>query len=978
MSRIHSPVSSYRLQFGAHFSFADAQRVVPYLESLGISDCYVSPLLKATAGSEHGYDICDHNALNQELGSDQDFDALAATLCERQMGLILDFVPNHMGLDPAANPWWHDVLQHGQASPYAGYFDIDWDPITPELKGRILLPILEDGYGDVLDRGELRLGFETGEFHVQYFDHRLPVEPRSSLSVLRSGLADLNQDGAPARSDWLEYLDILKLLEHLPPLSTRDPEEQAKRQRISSDARQRLDALAEASPTVHMLIEHAVTSVNGTPGQPSTFDRLHDLLEQQPYRVAHWKTAFDEINYRRFFDINDLGAIRMEDPRVFNAAHRKVLQLIADGKVTGLRIDHPDGLFDPASYFKRLQYAIAEAQSPTDASSPRPFYIVAEKILSHGEFLPDGWPIAGTTGYGFLNAVNGLFIDGANEDLFRNAYVRLTGRRESFADIAHDSQRLVMGSSMASELGVLAQALKAIAVSDRRTRDFTLRALSKTIVEVVACLPCYRTYVNEAGFSATDRETIDLAVDRARCRNPVMAQSLFLFLRNVLLAEADPANGDVEARRHFAMKFQQFSAPIQAKGLEDTSFYRYNLLLSLNEVGGDPGRFGTSIEEFHGGNRVRLERYPLEMITTATHDTKRGEDARARLNVLSEIPALWRRSVSEWRKINASHRTAVDRESAPDANDEYLFYQTLVSSWPAEPVDAPIPAEASPELVARLRTYMQKAIKEAKTHTSWFNQGGAYEDAVSRFVETTLRGSAAKRFLKTFIPFMRRVAIGGMVNSLSQLVLKGASPGVPDFYQGAECWRVDMADPDNRRPVDFADRETALRELLPWIERSESGDSRSNAVCGCDAELESYVRTLLAAWPDARIKLFVMACALRLRRKEPTLLLEGSYEPLRAAGAEASHLVAIARSKDAKTLIAVTPRLMNQNLPTAFALPTGPDVWKDTRLIVPAHLSTAVFRNVLTGARLTPAEDGSLPVADLLRTAPVALLWGSK
>jgi (1->4)-alpha-D-glucan 1-alpha-D-glucosylmutase len=365
------------------------------------------------------------------------------------------------------------------------------------------------------------------------------------------------------------------------------------------------------------------------------------------------------------------------------------------------------------------------------------------------------------------------------------------------------------------------------------------------------------------------------------------------------------------------------------------------------------------------------------MITTATHDTKRGEDARARLNVLSEVPALWRRSVSEWRKINASHRTAVDRESAPDANDEYLFYQTLVGSWPAEPLGAPIPTEASPELVARLRTYMQKAIKEAKTHTSWFNQGGAYEDAVSRFVETTLRGSAAQRFLKAFIPFTRRVAIGGMVNSLSQVVLKVASPGVPDFYQGAECWLLDMADPDNRRLVDFADREAVLRELMPWIERSDSEDLQSTPACGCDAALEGYVRTLLTEWPDARIKMFVMACALRLRRREPALFLEGSYDSLRADGAAASHLVAIARSKGAKTLIAVAPRLMNQHLPTAFSLPTGPDVWKDTRLFVPAHTSPAGFRDVLTGVRLTPAEDGSLLVADLLRTSPVALLFAT-
>ena len=411
--------------------------------------------------------------------------------------------------------------------------------------------------------------------------------------------------------------------------------------------------------------------------------------------------------------------------------------------------------------------------------------------------------------------------------------MRTTGRRESFEEVAYQAQRLVMGSSMASELGVLSHALKAIALSDRRTRDFTVTALSKTIVEVVACLPCYRTYVNAAGFSAADRDMIDVAVDRARRSNPVMAQSLFRFLRNVLLAD-EHANGKLPALRQFAMKFQQFSAPVQAKGIEDTSFYRYNVLMSLNEVGGDPSRFGMSPDEFHGTNRVRQERWPLELIATATHDTKRGEDARARVNVLSEIPAVWRRSVSEWRKINVGHRTAVDRAYAPDANDEYLFYQALVGAWPAEHVGAPIPVEAPSELVARLRAYMQKAIKEAKVHTSWFNQGGAYEDAVGRFVDTTLRGSAAKRFLKSFVPFVRRLSVGGMVNSLAQLVMKVASPGVPDFYQGTEFWHLDLADPDNRRPVDFLARESVLGALMPWIERVEHPTSPELAACGCD------------------------------------------------------------------------------------------------------------------------------------------------
>jgi len=975
----YAPTTTYRLQFGSQFGFQDAQRLIPYLEQLGITDCYTSPLLKAAAGSTHGYDICDHNALNGELGPDEDFDALAAELRARSMGLILDFVPNHMGLDPSANAWWRDVLQHGEASLFADFFDIDWNPLTPELKGRILLPILQDSYGEVLERGELTLAFQNGELQLQYFDRRLPIEPGSALLVLRDALnaegrAPIAEGASEEELAWHEYAGIIGAIELLPPIYVRDQQQKQRRQDATREARDHLTALVARAPQVRASIERAVAGFNGTPGQPATFDRLHSLLDCQAYRVAHWKSAFDEINYRRFFDINDLGAIRMEDPRVFTAAHKKILQLVAEGKVTGLRIDHPDGLLDPASYFHRLQRAAADALSSTSFDQRSPlFYIAAEKILGRGEFLPDSWSVAGTTGYGFLNALNGLFIESANESAMRSVYFRTTGRREAFEDVAYQAQRLVMGSSMASELGVLSHALKAIAVTDRRTRDYTVTALSKTIVEVVACLPCYRTYINAAGFSPTDRDMTDVAVDRARRANPVMVQSLFMFLRNVLLAD-DQASGRLPALRNFAMKFQQFSAPVQAKGIEDTSFYRFNQLLSINEVGGDPSRFGMSADEFHGGNRVRLERWPRELITTATHDTKRGEDARARLNVLSEIPTLWRRSVSEWRKINAVHRTAVDRAAAPDANDEYLFYQALIGTWPAEPLQAPLPSEASPEFVSRMRGFMQKAMKEAKTHTSWFNQGGAYEDAVARFVETTLRGSAARRFLKSFVPFARRVSAGGMVNSLAQVVLKVASPGVADFYQGTEFWQLDLADPDNRRPVDFRKRESTLAALLPWIERVEQRTGPSTASCGCDPAMEAFVSNLLDNWPDARIKMFVTACALRLRRRESLLFVEGTYDSLRAEGSEAMHVLGAARTLGEKILIAAVPRLMNHELPDGPLIPLGSDVWKDTRLFLPAPASSSTFRHVFTGAKLKPDQNGALLAADLFRTWPVALL----
>lgn len=894
MRRQHDPISSYRLQFSARFRFEDATALVPYLDALGITDCYTSPLLKSVTGSEHGYDISDHASLNPALGTDDEFIALATALRSRAMGLILDFVPNHMGLDERSNQWWRDVLTHGRDSAFAGYFDIDWTATDDHPRGRVLLPILEDGYGDVLQRGEIRVIDEDGVPVVSYYDRRLPIAPGT------------------------------------------------------------LDGLADAA-----------TALNGQPGDSASWDRLHDLLERQWYRLAHWKTSFDEINYRRFFDINQLGGLRMELPEVFAATHQKVFELIERGHMTGLRLDHPDGLLDPGAYFDRLHEAIAAIPAESGGQSPS-FHVVAEKILAHGERLPDTWPIAGTTGYGFLNALNGLFVATGNEKAMRQLYAGATGRRETFAETSYRSRRLVARSSMASELSVLTHCLKRLAEADRRTRDFTATALSRAIAEMVACMPVYRTYISDTGFSASDRETIDLAIDRARRCNPVMAPAVFMFLRQVLLAEGGDAAA-LHTKRQFAMKFQQFSAPIQAKGIEDTAFYRHNALISLNEVGGDPTCYGTHIDEFHAGNVVRLEQWSREMTTSATHDTKRGEDARARLNVLSEIPLEWRRAVMQWRRINAVRRTAVDRESAPDANDEYLFYQALTGSWPPEALDAPLLTGAPDDFVDRLKAFMLKAIREAKTHTSWLNQNRAYEDAVAHFVETTLRGSTADRFLKSCVPFVREVARAGMVNSLAQVVLKVASPGVPDFYQGTELWQCDFADPDNRRPVDFARRVEMLAAMRPWLEHAGADATR---VVDGDRQT-SYVTDLLAHWPDGRIKMFVTASALRLRRAWAPLLTDGAYLPLAAAGPGRDHVVGCARQLDDRVVVAVAPRLSTTLRQSANERHLG-DTWAGTAIVMPARPANGRWRNVFTNERYVP--DGTLEASVLFRHCPVALL----
>jgi (1->4)-alpha-D-glucan 1-alpha-D-glucosylmutase len=987
---LRQPVSTYRLQLNRDFTFTDARRILPYLTTLGITDCYTSPFLQSSPGSMHGYDICNHSALNPELGAETDFDRFCDELKRHHLGLILDFVPNHMGLDIQTNEWWRDVLENGPSSAYAEFFDIDWDPVKPELKGKILLPILGDQYGAVLERGELRVGFDAGALHLQYYDRRLPLDPRQSPRVFRIGLEALQQELTEDDAALREFLSILTALENLPPTRERDPARCADRRREKTVAAERLLRLVEQCERIRRHIEAAVTRVNGVPHERHTFDCLHELLEAQAYRLAHWRTAVDEINYRRFFDVNELGGLRMEDPRVFQATHGLILRLIGERKLSGLRIDHADGLFDPSRYFHDLQRAAAAAlgEEAGYEEGQRPLYVVAEKILGADEHLRSDWAIEGTTGYGFLNDVNGLFVDTANAGRLRNIYAHYTARGEDFAEVAYRAKRLITTSSMASELTVLAQALNRISESDRRTRDFTLNALRKALVEVVACFPIYRTYVSDAGYSAADRGAIDYATDRARQRNPVLESSIFLFLRNVLLTDAEgsgdqPAEEEIQRRqrRTFAMKFQQYSSPVQAKGVEDTAYYRYNPLISLNEVGGDPRRFGRTIEEFHAGNRTRLESYPHELITTATHDTKRGEDTRARINVISEMPKEWRQAVACWKRTNAVHRTAVDRESAPDRNDEYLFYQSLVGVWPAEPPNTPIPPEAPPMLVGRMREFMQKAIKEAKVHTSWINVNLAYESAVSTFVETTLSGPGARPFLSSFVPFARLVAARGMVNSLAQLVLKLASPGVADFFQGTECWDLSLVDPDNRRQVDFARREAMLEELLPWIRHVEREPREATADDRMPGRLEDCVATLLEHWHDGRIKLFVAAVGLRLRSRAARLMARGDYTPLAFEGPAAAHLVGFSRCMDGKALLAIVPRLTSSLSAGDARLPIG-EIWDRTRIMLPPTLTGRSFHNVITGARVPACEREAaaegLDAAEAFRTVPVALLWSDR
>ncbi len=972
---LRAPVSTYRIQLGQQVTFRQLDALCPYLDALGVTDCYTSPILTARAGSTHGYDICNHNELNPEIGTFADLTALSSMLQAHRMGLVLDFVPNHMGIDPSTNAWWRDVLENGPSSAHARYFDIDWTPLKTELVDKVLLPILSDQYGLVLERGELELLYADGGLALRYFDRSLPINPRQTPAVLGRGIDQLTFRLGERDAALSEFRAILTMFSNLPPTTTRDETQIAQRHRDKEIARERLAALVSRSPEIAAYVHDAVASFNGRAGDASTFDDLHGLLEVQPYRLAYWRTAFDEINYRRFFDVNDLAGLRMEDAQVFAHTHRLLLQLIEEELVTGVRIDHPDGLYDPAEYFERLQSAIQERLRVPE----KRLYVVVEKILGRGERLRDDWQVHGTTGYGFLNTLNGLFVHSSGLSELRRFYRRYAGHDRAPADTIYESKKFMMRTAMASELNVLSSALNRLSEADRRSRDFTLNSLRRALVEVIACFPVYRTYITERGARADDLAVLDAAIAEARRRNPVQEPSIFEFIRQSLLSGSN-GSGDGGAVRErsiaFVHKFQQCTAPVVAKGLEDTAFYRDVLLLSANEVGGDL-RFRTrSVAEFHAENLYRLSRWPYEMTAAATHDTKRGEDARARIRVIAERPEEWRAQIRRWSSINEPARSLSQGLSAPDRLDEWMFYQALVGAWPAEALADPVPAAAPADLVDRMSVFMMKAVKEAKRRTSWLHENTEYETAVQRFVHAALAGDRAADFLSSFVPFQRRLAWFGMFGSLSELVLRLASPGVPDVYQGAELWNFALVDPDNRRPVDFELRKTVLMQLLPTVEAAESARrGRRDQADGLRDPLEAIFQT----WPDGRVKLYTLAVALRLRREYPDLFLRGDYEAL-GSDLDDPHLVAFSRRFENHELIALVPRFVATLMRGVPHAPLGMERWRTASVRLPSRLAGARLMNVFTGERVEPVVYRDVPwllAGSAFQTWPVALLWAT-
>jgi (1->4)-alpha-D-glucan 1-alpha-D-glucosylmutase len=993
------PSATYRLQFHSQFTLQQAADLAAYLAALGISDYYASPLFAARPGSTHGYDVIDPTRLNPELGTDENLQKLAAALRTHGMGMMLDVVPNHMCIAGGSNEWWNDLLENGPSSPYAAFFDIDWHPPKHNLENKVLLPILGDQYGRVLENQELRLTYQRGSFFVLYYQTKLPIAPRAANLILAPLLQSLPAKTTEVQRAELE--SIIFALEHLPPRHELDPEKIKHRRRETEIAKRRLSALVSANREIRRALDHVIRDFNGVKGEPHSFDRLEELLAAQAYRLSFWRVAADEINYRRFFDVNELAAIRIEEPKVFAAVHGLALRLLREGIITGLRIDHIDGLLDPERYLEQLQRSCRKAlkaaaiklapfapnqidsirtvpnQAGPNQAGPnqaglvrlRPAcYVVVEKILGATERLRTEWATHGTTGYEFLNLLNGLFVDDRSQTIFQQIWRRITGEAENFEDVAYEGKKLILHAAMSGELHVLARSLERIAEQHRYSRDFTLNSLHQALSEVIACFPVYRSYIRfrpdpvsaesgadlgRAELGTEDRRSILTAVRRAQLRNPSLSKTIFAFIRALLLLEEPDGLSPKQRRkrRNFVLRFQQLTGPVTAKGIEDTAFYRYYPLASLCEVGGHPTRFGTSRAAFHDANQQRLTDWPHTLLATSTHDTKRSEDMRARLNVLSELPAQWERAVRRWQRINRKFRTEMDEALVPDDREEYLLYQTLIGTFPFQFEDE----TARQSFLRRIQEYMDKALREAKLHSSWLNPNEEYELAVREFAARVLAPDSA--FLPELLEFQAPLARAGAFNSLAQTLLKIAVPGVPDFYQGTEIWDFSLVDPDNRQPVDYARRQRLFR-TLPAIE---------------ETVIPMFTAELLRHLPDGRLKLFLISRALDFRRRHRALFEHGQYLSLSSQGLRERHVISFARRTQRQTVIVVAARFFAALLAEA-EFPIGERVWGDTVIQPPAELR-GCYRDVFTGRRFCLDEAGpGLPLAQVCEQLPFALL----
>jgi len=958
LSGLRVPSATYRLQFHHGFRFIAAQALIPYLHDMGITDIYASPFFKARKGSLHGYSVTNPLQINPELGSRVSFNSLRKVLKSKGMGLLLDIVPNHMSSSPD-NPWWMDVLENGPASPFAVFFDIDWNPPSRILKGRILQPVLGSPYSQVLENQELKLGYKQEGFFIQYYDLKFPLDPKSYSYILTHRQETLNRELGEKNPAILSYQGLLTLVEHLAPRFLHSKRKLLERHRQKEILKNNLWLLYQSNAHIKKFIDENIAIFNGRPGEPESFNLLDRLLSAQPYRLAHWRVSLDMINYRRFFSVNDLIGLRVEDPQVFEASHDLLFNLIQGGKVAGVRIDHIDGLYDPLAYLQGLQSQLAPGNKAK--AGRENLYVVVEKILAGDEPLPPEWPVAGTTGYDFLNMVNGLFIDPQGYKEVQRVYNHFVKPGLSRWELIYQNKKLIMETLFGGELETLGHHLSLLAEQDRRARDVPRKELQKIIAEAIACLPVYRTYIRSFEVSPGDRDLLEKAFAEVAARNPSLDPIALDFVKRVLLLETPPDLAEEQRKDwlRFAMRWQQFTGPIMAKGLEDTALYVYNPLVSLNEVGTD--FLVVSPEDFHGFNRRRQENWPYTLNATSTHDTKRSEDVRLRINVLSEMAREWEASLHRWSAWNQSQKRYVQGLAVPDANEEYFLYQTLLGAWPL--FDRELPdGEEWWEFKKRIKAYVIKAAREAKVNTRWIAPRPEHESALLAFVEAILDESAGNKFLKDFQKLQHRLSCFGAWHSLSQVLLKITSPGVPDFYQGTELWDFSLVDPDNRRPVDYQKR---IR-LLQGLRRKEA------------KEPASFIKGMVRHWERGDIKLYVTYKALNFRKFYPDLFAQGDYLPLAVTGPRRRNVIAFARRRGNVWATVVVARLISEIMSQDLGF--DPEVWQKTLLHLPPE-APREWINFFTGAQVKSVmgkKANRLPLTQIFPNLTVALLFGSK
>ncbi|MEO7597696.1 MAG: malto-oligosyltrehalose synthase [Opitutus sp.] len=926
------PVATYRLQLRREFPFSAAAAIVPYADALGISDYYCSPIFLSTPGSSHGYDVNDYRRIDPELGGPSGLEQLHRELQSRGMSILLDFVPNHMGINGPGllNTWWRDVLQNGVHSPYARFFDIDWNTGTGEERTRVLVPILDTHYGRVLEAGRLSLGYETGGLSVVYGDMRFPVAPRTFQRVL-----DALGDGS------VKLAELAKLAGGFASLPRPTASEEIETARIRAarlnELKQQFAAVLEGDDALRARLNQLLIEWNGRAGDAASFVRLNEIIEEQHYRLAYWKAGVHETNYRRFFAIDTLIGLRVEIREVFQETHALLARLLQDKIVSGLRIDHIDGLRDPQQYLERLQALVAAGGN----GQPDKLFVLVEKILAENETLPAEWASDGTTGYEFIVQLAEIFVDPRAERRFTETYAQFCGETLAFEDVIVDNKRLVLDEMFANAVSRLASQLTEMLQSDLRWRDVTRHEMTVAVREVMAAHGVYRTYRRrDEPVTERDRRVVEQACAIAVRRNPRLGAEPFELLRDILTGAYLKSESPAELREPvlaWVFSFQQYTGAVMAKSVEDTAFYRYSRFVALNEVGGNAGRFGGTVSAFHAANSQRLRQTPHSLLATATHDTKLGEDVRARLYALSENPQEWRDSLEEWHELNQRHQTMVDGRSAPDANEEYRLYQILLGAWPAEDAD---PDDTFRE---RMREHHRKAVNEARRNTSWIQPNEAWLQAGDRFIDAVLNLETGREFLASFRPRARRLAHLGMVNSLAQVVLKTTSPGTPDFYQGTELWELSLVDPDNRRPVDFKIRERMAAKSLSSLDW----------------------RGLLHDWRTGEIKLQVTRALLQFRGDEIGVFHSGGYEPVEATGRFASHLVAFERHSARRACIVVVPRLTSR-----LGVPPLGLVWDDTTIVGPGE--SGAWVDVITGRK--HRADTPLSMSSVLSDLPFAVL----